>query len=92
MTSGANTLRPEVNDLPNPQCTAIKKDGTQCTRQALDNDTKCWQHSDKTPRCNAPTKSGGKCKMTVPKDGDKCYHHDPDRQDKTKTTTMTKAT
>lgn len=92
LTSGMNTLRPEVNDLPNP-CLATTQDGQPCKRQAQAGDTKCWQHSDKTPRCNAPTKAGGKCKMGVKKEGDKCHHHDSEaNKKKADSATKTKAT
>lgn len=93
LSTGMNTLRPEVNDLPNAHCTAITKDGVQCKRQALDGDTKCWQHSDKTPRCNATTKNNTKCKIGVKKEGDKCHHHDSEtNKRRADTSHKTKAT
>lgn len=68
------------------QCQAKTKAGTQCSRQAAEGESYCWQHGGKTKAesagtavqttgtCGATTKAGTACKNRT-KDGGKCHLH-----------------
>ena len=74
--------------IPEPiKCSATTKAGTQCTRNASEGSSLCWQHGKKllvsdstsvksaaSTQCTATTKAGNRCR-NMTKSGDLCRVH-----------------
>ena len=56
------------------QCNGKTVAGAQCSRNAPEGKSYCFQHDPSSLHCGAPTKSGGKCKRIVKKAGH-CSQH-----------------
>lgn len=68
-------LNCQAQSQDKPKCEAKTKANEQCSRSAQKDDTKCYQHSDKSIRCGAATKAGTACKVVVKEKGLLCHNH-----------------
>lgn len=78
---------------PAGKCQAMKRDGDQCTRSAMDDSRYCWKHDDMVAngevlgpkekalpkaRCTGTTKKGKQCKKPAEEGYTTCWMHGDD--------------